>query len=230
MKRQLVATCALALLVLASAPTWAANGNIGLFFDESASLCTDSIPDGGFGVLYVYALLEGASQFGITGVEYKIQVGPNSLADPGWVFGENFDPALVMVGTGALTPVDPGVRGINAAWPSCQVGDGYKKLIETVFIQNMGAAGGELILRVTKRDVPSDQFFQCPLFVLCDAPVYTKLCIGNNIVTCQNPNPPFGLNAKCSTSGEAFINSTRNCTVAVAPTNWSTVKELYRGN
>jgi hypothetical protein len=114
------------------------------------------------------------------------------------------------------------------SWADCQTGDGSKVLIETVDIFNGGCDANELALKVVKHDVPSNQFYQCPLFVLCDAPTYTKVCLGSNITACRNPEPPFPNNAQCSTSGEAFVNGSRNCTVAVTPTNWSSVKALYR--
>lgn len=229
MKKHLIATCALALLVLA-APTWAANGNIGLFFDPGAATCQQTIPCLGSATLYVYGLLQGASQFGITGAEYKVRIGPNNNPDPGWFFTETFDPMATPLGSGAFSPVDTGTRGINVAWSNCQLGDGIKVLIETVDVINAGCSTAELGLMVIKHDLTSNQFFQCPLFVMCDDPVYTKICLGSNLALCQNPEPPRPINATCSTSGQAFLNPgpTRNCTVAVAQATWSGMKELYR--
>ena len=229
MKRQLVATCALAVLVLASGPGWAANGNIGMFWDPAASLCQQTIPCGTSARLYVYALLQGASYLGITGVEYKIQVGTNNNADPGWFFSEIVDPSATQIGSGAFTPVDNGLRGMNVAWPTCQLGDGTKVLIETVDIFNATNCNTtELGLKAVKHDSPTNQFFQCPLFVLCDDPTYTKVCLGSNVLLCRNPEPPNATNSSCSTSGEAFVNGSRDCTVATQPSSWGRVKELYR--
>jgi hypothetical protein len=224
-----VATVALATLVLAAAPTWAVNGNIGLFFDEGAALCKAPVPCGPPVTLYVYGLLQGASYTGITGAEYKVQVGANNSADAGWLFNEVFDPAATVIGTGAFNPVDPSARGVNVSWATCQVGDGTKVLIETVSILNTSCSTAELELKVVKHDAASNQFFQCPLFVLCDAPVFTKVCLGSNQTLCRNPEPPFPTNATCSTSGRAFINPTqdRSCQVAVEKQTWSGVKSLY---
>lgn len=231
MRRQLFASSALAALVCLTSPTWAANGNIGLFFDAGAALCQQTVPCFTSTTLYVYALLQGASQTGITGVEYKIKTGPNNNADPGWLYTENFDILATVVGTGALTPADNLTRGVNVAWASCQVGDGTKVLIETVTIFNSDCGNtGELALKVVKHDFATNQFFQCPLFTLCDAPVFTKVCLGSNLTTCTNPEPPFANNATCSTSGEAYLNPgpTRNCTVAVNQATWSAMKGLFR--
>lgn len=214
-----------------------ANGNIGLFFDDRGYSCDMQIPCGCKGRLYVFGLLQGASQTGITGAEYKIRTGRDSNPDPGWVFIETFDPTAVVLGA-AMNPVDPYYHGVNVAWPACQQGDGYKVLIETVELWNVGCAG-ELDLLVVKHDQASNEFFQCPYFVLCDAPVYTKVCLGYT-TTCPNPNPPYPDNATCSTSGEAWVNDPyrkcclscpevpADCTVDVTPETWSAVKGLYR--
>jgi len=229
MKMAKVASVGLLLLALASGTGWAVNGNIGLYFDQAAALCQGSVPCGPPVRLYVYALLQGATLTGITGAEYKVRIGVDNNPDPGWLFQETFDPAATSIGAGAFNPVDPAARGINLAWPSCQLGDGTKVLLETVDILNTSCSTGELPLRVVKHDAPSNQFFQCPVLVMCDAPVFTKVCVGSNQTVCRNPEPPFANNATCSTSGEAFVNPVpgRNCTVAVEPRTWSSLKSLY---
>jgi len=203
-----------------------------MFFDQNGALCQAAVPCGPPVRMYVYALLQGSSGSGITGAEYKVQIGANNNADPGYLFNETFDPAATVIG-GAFNPTDPGTRGVNVSWAACQVGDGTKVLIETVDILNLDCENtGELALKVVKHDIPSNQFFQCPLFTLCDAPVYTKVCLGSNITTCRNPEPPFPNNSTCSSSGTAFVNPApgHNCTVAVTNQAWSTVKGLYRSN
>lgn len=230
MRRQL--TAVIATLMLAATPVFAANGNIGLFFDEGGALCQATIPCGGSARLYVYALLQGASGLGITGAEYAVAIGPNTNADPDYgFFNEVFSPGSTVLGS-AFAPGDPAPRGVNVAWADCQLGDGTKILIQTVDIVRLACVEPdvELRLRVTKKSFASNQFFQCPLFVLCDAPTYTKVCLGSNLTLCANPEPPFPINATCSTSGEAFINPApgRNCTVGVAQESWSGVKALFR--
>jgi hypothetical protein len=100
----------------------------------------------------------------------------------------------------------------------------------TVDVFNAGCVANEFKFLITKKLSPSNQFYQCPLFTLCDDPVFTKVCLGSNLRTCQNPEPPFPMNATCSTSGEFYLNPgpTRNCTVAVQQSTWSTMKEMYR--
>ena len=235
MRKHLTAAVALAGLCLAG-PTWAANGNIGLFFDQGAALCqADAACQGGMPsvlTLYVYALLQGSSGSGITGAEYSVREGANNtleMNENSWLFSESFDPAATTIGSGAFTPADPSPRGINMAYPSCQHGDGTKVLLETVQILNIGCTSSTLKLTVVKHSTASNQFFQCPLFTLCDAPVFTKVCLGSNLTVCRNPEPPNPNNATCSTSGQAFLNPAPgfNCTVAVQNQTWSQVKQMY---
>jgi hypothetical protein len=228
-KRQL--TIALACLCLATSPTWAANGNIQLSFDEAGALCQGSVCNGP-ATIYVYALLQGASGPGITGAEYGIGIGPNvNPDDPAWQFFETFPPGTTVLGR-AFSPPDgdnSGVpRGVNIAFSGCQTGDGVKVLLETVVV--LGPCPSEMLrLVVQKHGVPANNQFQCPLFTLCDSPTFTKVCLGSNVVVCRNPDPPFPMNAFCSTSGEGFLNPPPgfNCTVGVQPSTWSTVKSLY---
>jgi hypothetical protein len=230
MKRQLVALLASALL-LPALPCSAANGNIGIFADPHAATCMATVPCMGTLKLWVYALLEGSSAGGITGAEYSIDVG-SSAPDPLWFFSETFNASATVVGTGALNPGDALSRGVNLAWAQCQPGGPVPfVLLETVTALSFDCAQSKLILTVVKHDVASNQFFQCPLFVLCDDPVYTKVCIGSNLTTCRNPEPPFPNNATCSTSGQFILNpviGVDRCKVGVETATWSTMKELYR--
>jgi hypothetical protein len=234
MKKHLTASI---LSLLLAAPALAVNGNIVMTFDAESTTYCSTVPFGACTRMWVYGLLVGASSSGITGAEYKIQIGPNDNPDPSWLFQETFAPGALVIGTGAMTPADNGRRGVNVAWPSCVQGDGVKVLIETVEVFSLDFSQSERRLRVVKHDQPANAFFQCPLFVLCDVPVYTKVCLGSNLAMCRNPEPPFANNATCSTSGEAWLNPQpfrfcpsgfSPCTIAVAPRAWSQVKALYR--
>lgn len=193
-------------------------GDIGIFFDVDATQCRTSVACNAATRLYVYALPQGASSGGITGVEYKVDIGVNGSSDPGWTFfNEELAANIVSIGS-AFTPPDPtnyfsNPRGINAAWPTCEIGDGYKVLIESVEIINLGCNTSELVLHIAAHDRPSNQAFICPLFTLCDGPVYTKYCLGRG-----------------SSSGFAYVNPSpgRGCTVNVATGTWGQVKEIYR--
>ncbi len=231
---------AVVFVMLASASARGADGNIRLFFDPNQ--CRGEIPCGESRTLFVYAELEGATADGITGLEYGMQFGTDGNADPGWSFFEEFAPGItITVGTGAFGPLDVRAitprrnrgRGVNLAWGQCQAGQTGLILLETVEITNSGCAGAELRVITTGHDLPSNQFFLCPMAVLCDVPLYSKVCLGNTVTPCVNPEGPRGDPAMCSQSGEAVINPAANsqspCRVtAVTPSSWSVVKGFYR--
>lgn len=236
----LMKTSMISLLLVASltSSAGAVDGQIVIAFDAGGGTCSAVVPCNCQQNIYVLGLLEGASVGGITGAEYSVQIGPNNSPDPGWLFSETFDPAALVIGGGAFNPPDNAARGVNVAWPGCQQGTGRHVLLETVRALNFGCAAIGPQLLVVKHSRPSNQFFQCPLFVLCDAPVYTKVCVGFTS-QCQNPEPPFPNNATCSTGGQGFLNPVQtcnfqiqpepaDCTIAVDAKSWSRVKGLYR--
>jgi hypothetical protein len=229
MKRQLVVATSLALLVFAASPSFAVNGNIGIYADQGQAICAAPLGYQTPLTLYVYGLLQGGSVGGITGAEYQI----TQSANVDWIYGENFSPATgsgaITVGSGAIVGPSP---GINIAWGGndCQTGPGSVLLeIVTVFDATGNDAGTPNTLRVEAHTTPGNPFFRCPLFTLCDAPVFTKVCLGQDLDTIVCPFPPFAQACTRSTSGEFFINPVQgfNCTVAVAEKTWSQMKGLY---
>jgi hypothetical protein len=66
---------------------------------------------------------------------------------------------------------------------------------------------GEHLLTVEASLTPSNPNFVCPALTLCNDPSYTKVCVAG---------------------GQAFLNSSRDCTVAVEERSWSQVKQLYK--
>ena len=235
--------CALAsTMFLSPSRALASDGEIGIFFDTSGNSCLCSIPCGGTGTVYLYAFLGGRSEEWFTGAEYAVGIGNDGNADPAWTFEEQFAPATVVLGQGAFYPPDTRDlisrryrgRGVNIAFSECQQGDSGKILLERVDITNAGCSTDPLLLVVLSHDTPSNQFFQCPLFTLCDGPDFTKVCLRRSLVPCDNPEPPYPSNATCSTSGRAVINpSSEDYLVpcrptAVEPATWTAVKGLYR--
>jgi hypothetical protein len=211
----------LALLSGTATDSMAQNGSIGVFTDLEASGVCGRIQCECLGRVYVIGVLYGSSAGGITGVEYKVNIG-NSLPDPGWLFVETFAPNTVVLGSGAFNPVDGNfaTRGVNVAWSSCQQGDpGFGVsfvLIETVEIYNFACNEIELLLQPVKHDLQSNPNFACPLFVLCDAPVYTKVCARGDGAYI---NP---LHQGCNGADIS------ECKFAVEAESWSRVKALYR--
>src|SRR5262245_46136798 len=143
--------------------------------------------------LKVYAVLTGASASGITGCEFLGSIGATtfanvapfkhvSAADPGWIFLELPNPSANVRLGNAFRPPAPSVLGLRQSWDSCQTGTGGKVLIEELIISRTAACGPEqtpatLALSTGGHDSPSNMFFRCPLFTLCDAPAFTKVCL-----------------------------------------------------
>jgi hypothetical protein len=204
--------------------------------------------------LKVYANLMGASAGGITGVEFSVNYGADGGADPGWqVVFENFfvSNPTNFLGT-AWAPIDPGLRGLNLSWNVCQTGaedgvDDGRVLLEQIIIIPTGGCGPSikppgLTVQVGQHSAPGNVLFRCPLFTLCDGPVFTKVCLGTNIVSCQTQVPPFPNASLCSTSGEFAFQPQHKGTCANPPKagvdgyahqiendkTWSNVKSLYR--
>ena len=87
MKRQLVVATSLALLVFAASPSFAVNGNIGIYADQGQAICAADLGLQTTMTLYVYALQQGGSLGGITSAEYQI----SKSAATDWVYSEDID-------------------------------------------------------------------------------------------------------------------------------------------
>ena len=194
-------------------------------------------------MLEVYAELAGASAGGITGVEFGGRLGEDRYPDPGYVLIEipMAQPTL-SIGT-AFTPPDADPRGMNMAWAECQQGSGGRILLERILVIPVVPCGPEqeppaLRLQVGQHARPSNRFLRCPLFTLCDAPAYTKVCLGSDFHECDIEVPPYTRIAYCSSSGSFVINGgpgggPGRCSrygkpeIATA-TTWGAVKSLFR--
>jgi len=241
--RTLLSICvALTILLGSTTAVAASNGEIGLFFNPQGSECSKTVGCNAIETLYIYAILQGASAGGITTAEYALGLGPDYQKDDGWLFEEDFSPAANIVLGSAIFPLDvDGLhqdrlfrgRGVNVAFPRCQPGEGGLVLLQTVSVYNQGCETSEFPMLVISHDVGSNPFFQCPLFTLCDDPVFTKVCLGTDLTTCRNPRPPYAINATCSTSGRALVNPQGGASGDCEPTtveesSWSLVKGMYR--
>ena len=265
MFRQLPSVVTLVALALTSLPAWGSDGDIAIvagLLDKhgrkfQGAECdywlikwNDASETGvpPFGTctpptLKVYAVLEGASAQGITGVEFAVRMGPDVFPDVGYIMFEIPAPGATVTLGSAFTPPDPERRGMNITWDTCQTGDQGRRLLETIVVIPTVPCGPsqrppEFQMTVSQHSHPSNIYFRCPLFTLCDGPVYTKVCLGDDIVLCQTQTPPFPNDSQCSTSGRFVINgsgSLGSCGVpkgfAPAPLEqgtWSELKSLYR--
>lgn len=229
MKRQLVVACTLALL--AASPAFAVNGNIGIFADPGLASCQTTVACDGFTTLYVYGLLQGASQFGITGAEFGIK----QSAPTGWSFAEIPVAGPNLTIGNAMLEVPSNVGGLNVAYPVCETGQsdaeslpGVAVLLRKLFVQR-ACPSGQNRLTVVAKEPPSNQFMRCPLFVLCDQ-AFSLYCLGSNISPVQCPFPPFNNACSKSSSGEFLLNPNpgTSCAIAVEEKTWTGIKDLYR--
>lgn len=265
MKKQLALALVPALLVLASIPAWGSDGDIMMLSDvargNSGKSCpfwqiqwksgtSNGVP---FGVcqppvITVYGELKGASAGGITGAEFAGMIGPNNAPDFGYFLLEIPNPEATTVLGSAFFPPDPAPRGMNMVFDACQTGGttGLVELLKIIVIPLVPCGPGQsppqLNMMTGQHSSPSNVFFRCPLFTLCDAPAYTKVCLGDNIVMCTTPVPPFPQASMCSTSGSYAINDPTQADIGTCPNvkgkaaapasiedaTWSNVKAMYR--
>ena len=97
--------------------------------------------------------------------------------------------------------------GLTVAWHTCQGENATAPvLLGRVTLISLNPVG-EHTLAIQGSLTPSNPEFPCPLVNLCDPPAFAKVCVAG---------------------GHAFMNSSRECTVAVEERSWSEVKGLYR--
>ena len=192
-------------------------------------------------VLEVYANLSGASAGGITGVEFGVRLGADRYPDPGYILIEiPTSTPIVKLGS-AFTPPDAERRGMNLVWSTCQQGTNGRVYLGRVLVLPTAPCGPNVMppkleMTVGQHWWPSNRYLRCPLFTLCDAPAYTKICLGSDYAPCDLEVPPFSRVANCSSSGTFVINGAHGigrCKSAkqeadAAPQTWSQVKSLFR--
>jgi len=192
MKVRVIASLVTALCLAFTGSAFASS--IGIFFAADGSDCDATQPGVGPFTYYLGAVMLGdAAAGGITGAEFRVDNAPGT-AD-GWFMSANSEAPMTSVG-------NPILGGGNIAFPTCQPGP--YRLLYTV----TGFASVVLparTLSVNRHTVPSNPNFPCPLLVLCDAPVFTTICVN---------------------AGQAFLNG-GVCTVGVEETSWSSVKNLF---
>lgn len=147
------------------------DGMLGVYGDAQATQRCATIAPGSFTTLYVVATLGGATNAGVTGAEFRIEVSNPT----GWLFQYTPPNTPVVIGQPMdLTPNDPtDPAGVNVAFSTCKTGP----LVEfgTLAVFNLG--GGPTTLSIKRRNIPSNADWACPLFTLCDEPFYSKQCM-----------------------------------------------------
>jgi hypothetical protein len=195
-----------------------------VFADAEGTQCCATVPAFMPTTLYVVGFLAGQTAPGITGAEFRLEFSENPAGAAAISF--TADPSsAVAIGnpldfTPGSDPAEPGVEGLNIAWQMCQAGPRIPVGTLSVIVFNAAWTGVEVL---TKQRTPAGNpapEWACPLWTLCDAE-FTKVCMtipagaeGQSVIFRSGINLP-----SCNTSCTA---------VAVAPTNWSAVKDLYR--
>ncbi|MFQ5600135.1 MAG: hypothetical protein ACE5G2_06235 [Candidatus Krumholzibacteriia bacterium] len=179
------------LLTVAVAAGSASGQSIGLFSDPGCASCNLATTPGIPATLWI-GMATGGSVSGIKGAEFRVDGLP-----AGWLTISTPNPAA------NLALGDPFAGGCNIAFPECQVGACINLYTVTVIPFSSDV---DVVCVVDKHSSPSNPNFLCALVNLCDAPLFTKVCVG---------------------AGSMFINSQADCTVAVEETTWSSVKSLY---
>ena len=180
---------AFATLVLAGwlQPTAAqtSDGYIGIYADSTGTTPCATIPPLESRTMYVIAKLEGASAGGISGAEFRIEVENPS----GWFFMYEPPPADIKLGQVLdLDPENPDDgSGLSIAFGSCLPPSNGMVSLGKLFAFNSSGSPTQLLVR--RHSSPTNADYPCPLFTLCDDPVFSKSCMT------PSSEPP------CSTGG-----------------------------
>lgn len=181
-----------------AAPAARADGLLGIFFDRNAVQCSGPVPTASTATLYVLLVSGGSTSSGITGAEFRVQTDAASS----YLFLSE-----TPIRSGDLLLGAALGSGINIAAQSCQ-SNGIVPLL-SFQVLNPGSGSSDVDIRITAKLNPSNPSFPCPLAVLCDDPVYSKVCVEG---------------------GKAILNpaAPRPCGSSRVDSEWSAVKELYR--
>ncbi|MFQ5601177.1 MAG: hypothetical protein ACE5G2_11580, partial [Candidatus Krumholzibacteriia bacterium] len=104
--------------------------------------------------------------------------------------------------------------GVNIAFQTCQTGPRVQLFTFTV-VEVVPA--NDIWLTVRQHYDPANYLFACPLFTLCDAPAFTKVCVGAPDSDHWRAviNPSIGVTGDC-------------IPVPVSESTWSEIKAIYR--
>jgi hypothetical protein len=208
MKKKSLMLFAAALCCLVSLAQ-AQEASIAVYLDEAGTTCNGQTASGIINGS-VWVNLDGAAAGGITGAEFRV--------DPTMGYGGAFFNGY----TASVTPDAPitignpfSEGGTNGGFTSCQTASRVRLM--TFQLIDMTETS-DVWLNVRQHAFPPNYTFQCALLTLCDAPVFTKVCVGgtgNEIHWYSIVNPTNGAASDCAP-------------VSVAEKTWSEIKSLYR--
>ncbi len=174
--------CGVALFVSATVPTQASGVAISVFGAADGTNCYVNTGPGQSN----YIVVQLGSPAGISGAEFSISGLP-----PEYLHTSTPNPlANVTIG-------DPFGDGCQTAFSGCQSADGAFLTLFSVSLLPLPGAPTDFTLHVNGRIPPGNPNFNCPLVTLCDAPTFTKQCVGGGdyspgprIPSPANPSPP----------------------------------------
>jgi len=206
MKRKLLVHLAVALCLAGVAN--AQETTIGVYMDAAGTTCSGATTGG---VLQgsIWANLAGQGAAGITTAEFRVDVDAINRTNLNLQFVP--DPSLAIV---IGNPFD--MIGVSMAWSACTTGTNSRILLGTfTVLETSPVVNAEFTLR--KKYTPANPILDCAMVTLCDAPVYTAICVA--------PADSDHWRAVLNSDGGV----TADCTpVAVTASTWTQVKEIFR--
>jgi hypothetical protein len=173
-------------------------GSIGLYFDSMGRSCAGSIRPGEPDTVFVIAKMQGMSECGIAGAEFRFTGVPEN-----WMTHSVPRPDLLSVG-------DPMAEGVTVGFRCQRPESGNILLYRVVVVATEEEE--DLQFQVENRESPTSPEFHCPLLVLCDYPAFTKICVEGWVCHVNSTKP----GRSCAVP------------VALQGTTWSQIKRLYR--
>ncbi len=140
------------------------DGFVGVFRDAAGTQSCTAVPALTGTTLYVVGKVAGTTAAGITGAEFRIEVG-NPI---GWYL-------IYTPPEGAIALGDPLSSGVNIAFRTCAEAVAGNIGLGTISVFNVNGVTTSLLVK--RHSQPSNPEFTCPLFVACDAPYYSKTCM-----------------------------------------------------
>jgi len=174
-RKSVILIFALVSILLAPRTLWAQSGDgyVGVFGNAAGTQACTSVPQYTQTTLHIIAKTSGGSASGISGAEFRIEI----LNPAGWYFTYNAPSGGgVVLGNPLDTSTDPNDNsGLNINFPTCVEPSSGNIPLGTISVFNV--SGSPTTLLVKRHNRPSNPGYQCPLFVTCNAPVYSKLCM-----------------------------------------------------
>jgi hypothetical protein len=175
-------------------------GTLQIAFDPLGEHRCGVIPVGTISTMYVVARRAGPTLCGVTGAEFRVAGIPSD-----WF-------ATLAIPPGCIIMDNPlGAVGGNIAFSSCQSPASGPVVFATIAVYATSAVS-DCVVEVLARNPPGNPMFNCPLVTLCDAPMYTIVCMA-------------GSQGRINPSPGTFCD---DVVVGVEPRTWTAVKGLYR--